>query len=87
MQPARSVPPKQSTTTADRPSDERKAPPSNDGVQTTELGCVNELTESFLNAFLLAADESIPSVMLPVLDADFRDALTGCKSVNGVDHT
>jgi len=41
------MPPKQSTTTADRLSDERKAPPSNDGVQTTELGCANELTVSF----------------------------------------
>jgi len=73
MQPARSVPPKQSTTTADRLSDERKAPPSNDGAQTTELGCVNELIVSFWTHFCWLLTNQYLAVMLPVLNADFRD--------------
>src|SRR3972149_12132861 len=87
MQPAASEPANRSTSSAVRPRDERKAPPSDDrlsrpnwSASMPSLGTLERI-----RCWLLTNKRLL--TCLHFWDADFRSALSGCKSVNGADLT
>jgi hypothetical protein len=70
------------TTAADRPRDERKAPPSDDRRRQPNECATVPLSRARDRILRCLLTNQRPITCRQIWNADFRATLTGCKSVN-----